>query len=369
MDVKEVEEVVKSSRDPVELRARMQKWITSRLPEAAEPQVGEITSPSATGMSSETLLFDAEWTEEGARERRSFVARVAPEVADVPVFREYDLEKQFRAIRLAGEHSAVPVPGTRWLETDPAALGAPFFVMDRVEGRVPPDIMPYPFGSWLQEASREDQRALQDATVGVLVALHGIDRAQVDTRFLELDRPEATALQRQLGDWRDYQLWVADGRDFPVLEDAYRWLRENFPADEGEPVISWGDSRIGNILFDGFRPAAVLDWEMVGIGPRGLDVGWCIFLHDFFQDLATMAGVEGMPHFMRRDDVAEEYEKRSGVGVSDLHWHETFAAWRHGGVMARIHSRRVLFEGAEWPDAADDVIPHKALLRQMIGGE
>lgn len=367
MDVEEVEEMVKSSRDPEELRVRMQRWLAERLPEGADPHVGDVSSPSSTGMSSETLLFDAEWTEDGTRASHSFAVRVAPEGADVPVFREYDLEKQFRAIRLVGEHSTVPVPRTRWLETDAAALGAPFFVMDRVDGRVPPDIMPYPFGSWLKEASREDQRALQDATVGVLVGLHGIDVSAVDVDFLELERTEATALQRQFGDWRDYQLWVSDGRHFPVIEDGYQWLQENLPQGEDEAVISWGDARIGNILYDGFRPAAVLDWEMVGLGPRGLDAGWCIFLHDFFEDLATMAGIDGMPHFMRREDVEEEYEKRSGVRLRDLHWYETFAAWRHAAVMARIHSRRVHFEGAEWPEAIDDVVPHKAMLLRMIG--
>ena len=63
------------------------------------------------------------------------------------------------------------------MELDPAAIGAPFFVMDRVEGRVPPDVMPYNFGmdSWVYDASPEEQRHLQEKSVEVLAALHAQD--------------------------------------------------------------------------------------------------------------------------------------------------------------------------------------------------
>ena len=53
-------------------------------------------------------------------------------------------------------------------------------------------------------------------------------------------------------------------------------------------MLSWGDSRIGNMIFDDFEPVAVLDWEMAALGPRELDLAWLIFLHRFFQDIAEM---------------------------------------------------------------------------------
>ena len=51
-----------------------------------------------------------------------------------------------------------------------------------------------------------------------------------------------------------------------------------------------GDARIGNVLYEGFTPVAVLDWEMAALGPRGLDLGWLVFLHAFFQMIARAAG-------------------------------------------------------------------------------
>src|SRR4051812_15338603 len=134
-----------STRDAAETGVRLAAWMTTVLPEGADPEVLDVVSPESNGMSSETLLFDAVWTEDGERTHHALVARVAPDVNDVPVFPTYDFETQFTVMQVVGEHGKdVPVPGVLWLELDTAAIGAPFFVMRRVEGRVPPDNMPYP---------------------------------------------------------------------------------------------------------------------------------------------------------------------------------------------------------------------------------
>jgi aminoglycoside phosphotransferase (APT) family kinase protein len=358
----------RSSRDPSALREPLERWLATRLPAGASPRVPSVSSPSSTGMSSETLLFDATWNEGGEERSGRFVARVEPAESDVPVFPVYDLELQFRVMRLVAEHSAVPVPHARWLELDPTALGARFFVMDRVDGRVPPDVMPYNMTSWLLEADREDQRRLEDASVGVLAALHAIDIRPLDVAFLEFDLPGETALRRHVENQRSYYDWMRGERRHPIIERAFAWLEEHWPKDEGEPVISWGDSRIGNMLYDGFTPVAVLDWEMAAIAPRGVDLAWMIFIHVFFEDIAQQAGLPGMPHFLHRDRMAELYEAKSGHPVRDLEFYETYAALRHAIVMARIHARRVRFGEAEWPADVDEPIMHRKVLERMLDG-
>src|SRR4051812_13587721 len=171
----EKNEITVSSRDAAATGKQIAEWMRSRLPDGADPEVLDVTAPEANGMSSETLLFDAVWTEDGERRHHALVARVAPDVNDVPVFPSYDFETPFNVMRLVGEQSAVPVPRVLWLELDPGPIGSPFFVMERVEGRVPPDNMPYPMGSWLLDADPADQRALQDASVRALAGIHAID--------------------------------------------------------------------------------------------------------------------------------------------------------------------------------------------------
>jgi aminoglycoside phosphotransferase (APT) family kinase protein len=360
--------MTKSTRDPAALQRALQAWIAGRLPAGAEPQVSEVTSPSATGMSSETLLFDMRWNEGGEAHTGAFVARVEPDLDDCPIFPVYDLKAQFELLRIVRERSRVPVPRARWLELERGPIGAPFFVMDRVEGRVPPDVMPYTFGSWLSEASPAERRSLQDASVGILAELHAIDASSPDLAFLALDLPGGTPLRRHFESQRRYYDWTRGERRHPLLEQAFEWLEKHWPADEGEAVLGWGDSRIGNVLYQGFEPAAVLDWEMAALGPRELDIGWMIFLHSFFDELARQMGKPGLPDFMRPEDVAATYSARTGYEPRDLDFYQAYAALRHGIIMTRIHARRVHFGEAEWPDDVDSVIHHRPTLEKMLDG-
>ena len=143
------------TRDLEDTRRALEGWLAVRRPDVDAVRVSDLVIPATNGMSSETLLFDVVWTEEGSERVEPFVARVAPDPGNVPVFRAYDLEGQFEVMRQVTLHTSVPVPRVHWLERDPVVLGAPFFVMERRYGVVPPDLMPYPFGgNWLFDASR-----------------------------------------------------------------------------------------------------------------------------------------------------------------------------------------------------------------------
>ena len=160
-------------------------------------------------------------------------------------------------------------------------LGTPFFLMDHVDGIVPPDVMPYTFGdNWFADAPAEQQRDLQDATVEVLAKLHSIPNADKTFGFLaEVVPPGDTPLRRHfnwLKDW--YEFAVPDIGRSPLVETRPDVARGQLPRRrrrDATPVLAWGDSRIGNVLYEDFRPVAVLDWEMATVGPararRGVD--------------------------------------------------------------------------------------------------
>ena len=78
---------------------------------------------------------------------------------------------------------------------------------------------------------------------------------------------------------------------------------------------------------------------MAALGPRELDVGWMIFLHCFFDELARSMGMPGLPDFMRPADVAATYRDLTGHEVRDLEFYQVYAALRHGIVMTRVHAR------------------------------
>ena len=355
----ESHEITVSSRASDQLQAGLERWLRGRRDDAT---VERLERPEGNGMSSETLLVDATW--DGALHR--LVARVAPAAEDVPVFRSYDLAMQFRVMRLVAERSDTPVPRCLWLEEDERVLGAPFFVMERVEGRVPKDNLPYTFEGWLLEATDAQRMALQDDTVWAVAGIHGVRLGDAETGLLGHDPSGPSALRQAVDAWQTYYRWLDLGTPLPVIDQAFRWLEAHWPADDGgDPVLSWGDARIGNVLYDGFRPVAVLDWEMAGLAPRGVDIGWMAYIHEFFQDIAEELGLPGLPGFMRMEDLVETYEARTGIRLRDWDFWRVFAAVRYGLIMARIRQRQLVFGEVEPSDDPEIGVMHREWLRRM----
>lgn len=370
--VEDVSRLQHSSRDSSTLPAVMSQWLATVLPGGAVPTVTVESGVDANGMSSETIILTGEWEQDGITTTQKWVVRVAPSAADVPVFPTYRMDHQFDVIRLVGELSDVPVPRVRWLEDTGEVLGTPFFLMDLADGVVPPDVMPYTFGgNWFADASADKQRELQDSTVEVLAKLHSIPNAENTFGFLaEVDPPGDTPLRRHfswLKEW--YEFAVADIGRSPLVERALAWLEQNFPDDVAAtpPVLAWGDSRIGNVLYEDFRPVAVLDWEMATVGPRELDVSWIIFAHMVFQELAGLAGLPGLPDVLREDDVRSTYEELTGTTLGALDWFYVYSGVIWCCVFMRTSARRVHFGEMEKPDDVESQFYHASLLKRLIG--
>ena len=156
------------------------------------------------------------------------------------------MEKQSRAIALAGELTDVPVPRIIGGDNDASILGSPFFVMERIDGIVPPDVMPYTFGdNWLYDASPDDQQTLVDSTVDVLASLHGIGDAD-DARSASSSSttPGDSAMRRHLEHTRRGTSSRAGTRRGRTLLDAdVRLARRALPRRRRRVPSSAGATR------------------------------------------------------------------------------------------------------------------------------
>ncbi|HEY9311696.1 phosphotransferase family protein [Williamsia sp.] len=361
----------RTSRDAATLPARLASWLSTVLPGGVTPTVEVDSGIDSNGMSSETIVLTATWESDGETTSRRYVARVTPADDDVPVFPQYRLDHQFEVMRLVRDMTDIPVPQVRWMEPTGDVLGTPFFLMDHVDGIVPPDVMPYTFGdNWFHDASVSDQRAVQDATVAVIAELHLMPNAVTTFGFLDEGNDGDTALRRNVNWCRSWYEFAAGaiGRS-ALLDRAFDWLEDHWPADAdaAEPVLLWGDARLGNTLYRDFRPVAVLDWEMTTVGPRELDIAWMIFAHRVFQHITTSLGLPGMPDTLTERDVVATYTELTGVAVGDLDWFYAYSAVIWGCVFMRTGARQVHFGEIEMPDEVDGLFHHRALLEQLIG--
>ncbi|UGT42324.1 phosphotransferase family protein [Nocardia yamanashiensis] len=357
----------RSSRDSATLLPRLTEWLAEQLPAHAAPQLTLGSGIDSNGMSAETLTLTLNWQEDGVARTAELIARVAPAAGDFPVYEHYDLRGQFEVMRIVAETSRVEVPRVRFLEPTGEVLGAPFLLMDRIDGLVPPDVMPYTFGNnWLFDADPEQQRRVQDGTVEALAKMHAIPDAATTFAFLEPPYPGATLLEKNLNRARAwYEFAARDTGPSPLVERILKWLDTSIP-EAGETVLSWGDARLGNIMYRDFTPVAVLDWEMATIGPRELDVAWILFGHRVFHGIAENFGFPGMPDFFREADVRAAYAEHSGVQLGDLTWYTMFAALNYAVVFMRAGGRQVHFGEMERPDDVEVFLHHKAIVETML---
>lgn len=350
-------ELTVHERDTEALRGALEGWLPGVLA-VSEVRVSDLVLPDA-GYSSATILFRAQH----AAGSLGLVLRLPPETSSFPVFPIYDFALQRAAIE-AVRRAGVPAPPVLALEDSGSVFGGPALLFERVAGEVPSDNPPYVFGGWLAGATDEQRARMVAGSVDVLARVHRVDPAEVPGLPGGGD-----ALRRHVESERAYYDWTrTDGIRIPVLEDAFDWLEEHWPREPGATVLLWGDARIGNIGYTDFVPTAVFDWEMVSTGPREIDLAWLIFLHRFFQDIAEVFELPGLPAFLHRDDVVARYESASGHRVRDLDWFLVYAALRHGIVMSRIKRRMIHFGQDQVPEDPDDYVMHAASLRRLLDG-
>ncbi len=319
-------------RDLAETQRRLVRWFGKRMPEARELRISGLSGPGTTGFSNDTLMFDLCWRSQDQPQRQALVLRLEP--SGYPVFPSYDLRLQFRIQRDLAE-TGIPLARMFFEETHEDVLGAPFYVMQRVEGRIPTDNPPYHVGGWVTEIPPEERAALWWSGLETLARIHCLDWKARELGYVNRRAPGDTPLERELAYYESYLAWAwteRHGVPHPVCSPAFEWLLKNRPS--GEPVsLCWGDSRIGNMIFDAGRCVAVLDWEMVSLGSPEMDLAWWIFLDRHHSE---GLGKPRLPGFPSREETVARYEELTGHHCRHLDYYEIFAAFRFTVIMIRL---------------------------------
>jgi aminoglycoside phosphotransferase (APT) family kinase protein len=220
---------------------------------------------------------------------------------------------------------------------DEAVIGAPFYVMELIEGDVLTAELPAALDD---EASRA---RIGDELVDALVEVHAVDWRACG---LEGYGKPTGYLERQLR--RFGGLWEHNRtRELPVLERVTAWLAEHLP-ESGDATIVHGDYRLGNTMFARGAPPrlnAIFDWELATIGDPLADVGYLVATWSQPDDpedaLRGLGAVTRRPGFPTREQLIARYEQRSRRSMSDVRWYMTLALWKSAVFLEGSYKRRL----------------------------
>jgi aminoglycoside phosphotransferase (APT) family kinase protein len=259
--------------------------------------------------------------------------------------------------------TAIPVPRVLAYCTDDTVIGAPFYVMEYVDGHVVRDQVPPALAD-----TPATRRAMSVALVDTLVALHAIDPDAVGLG--DFGHP-AGFLDRQVRRW--WQQWEASKtRELPAMDELHRLLEETVPVPSAAGIVH-GDYRLDNVMYapsDPSRIVAVLDWEMSTIGDPLCDVGLLlVYWADRAEDAAarTLHGnaLTSEEGFLTRAELLSAYGAGSARDLSALDWYVALGAYKLAiiaeGITARFLMGMTVGEGFDTVGTMVPVIVDSAL--------
>jgi aminoglycoside phosphotransferase (APT) family kinase protein len=248
-----------------------------------------------------------------------------------------------REARLLRALSGTParVPEVLAVGEDEATIGAPFYVMERVEGEA---IVTEVHAAIDTPA---EHRRIGEQLIDALVEIHDVDWRAAGLE--DFGKPTGY-LERQLR--RFGGLWELNKtREIPAVETVGAWLAEHMPNPNPptQATIVHGDYRLGNTMFALDAPArltAVLDWEMATIGDPLADIGYLCMMWAERGDpeeglRAALGNVTRADGFYTREELIARYEQRSGRSVGDIRWYVTLALWKSVVFMEGNYKRAI----------------------------
>jgi aminoglycoside phosphotransferase (APT) family kinase protein len=229
------------------------------------------------------------------------------------------------------------VPAVLGVCDDPSVIGAPFYLMAKLDGHVVTRHLPRELDT------PEDRRRIGEELVDALVEVHAVDwRAAGLEGFGKPSGYLERQLRRFLGLWEHNRT-----REIPAVEAVGEWLREHLP-ESGPATVVHGDYRLGNTMMAPAPPArlvAIFDWEMATIGDPLADVGYLCQLWTDRNDppggMFELSGVTREEGFPSREELLARYEERSGRSMTDIRWYRTLALWKSIVFMEGNYKRAV----------------------------
>ncbi|MFD4459522.1 phosphotransferase family protein [Nocardia sp. NPDC058480] len=297
---------------------RFSSWLRTEIPDVGSPISGRLIAGGKSNLTYEVTDGTRQWIV-----RRPPLGHVLATA--------HDMAREYR-VMAALAPTAVPVPEMYALCHDEDVLGAPFYVMERVDGT------PYRDAAELVALGPERTRAISTGLIDTLAALHAVDPAAVG--LADFGRPSGF-LARQVNRWRK-QLDASHTRELPAAVELHARLAADVPTESAVGIVH-GDFRLDNVLTDADdRPAAVIDWEMATLGDPLTDLALMIVygrLASGTSSNANVADASVAPGFLSEAEIIARYTARSDRDMSRFCFYLGLAAFKLAAILEGVHYR------------------------------
>lgn len=261
-------------------------------------------------------------------DNRQLVLRKQPASTLLPS--AHAVDREFRVMQALSQ-TEVPVPKVLFFHAERDVVGTPFYIMERLPGRVFSECA-------LPDMAPEERRAIYMGMAQAMAALHQVDWAAIG--LSDYGR-QGSYFSRQLARW-SRQWAMSKTREDAAIELLIQWLGENLP-DESETTISHGDFRLGNLMFHPTEPRVVgiLDWELSTLGHPLADVAFnCMAWRTLPEEYGGIRGLDlqalGIPS---EAEYLRHYYKCSGRNDGVTAFHFVFSLFRMAVIFEGIAAR------------------------------
>jgi len=312
--------VAPAQRNFSDLRNALHDWFSKRMPQATDIELQNFEYPRGAGQSHETILFDASWNEQRTRRNRGLVVRIKP--TSFTVFMDDMFVEQYQIMQVMRNSGRVRIAELMWLEEDPSILGSPFFVMEKLTGRVAVSIPSFMEVGWVVDLSPAERRKLWRNAVKQLAAIQSVPT----TEALFLSQSECgEPFMQEWTRWSRYLDILETREPAPFHREVHRRLIATMPSKRIDGIV-WGDARLGNMMVGkDLEILAVMDWEHPGLGGALHDLGWWLFTDRL---KVIDRGGDVLEGYGSRDETIALWAEETGLPIDDIDWYEAFAGFK-----------------------------------------
>jgi len=246
------------------------------------------------------------------------------------IAKAHDMIREFRVLQALEKAGYTKMPHPISCCEDESIIGAPFFLMEKVEGMIIRNRPP-------AEATEAFFRQLSQSALDVLIELHSLELSA--SGLGALGKPEGYAL-RQVQGWAE-RFQKAKTSEVPLIEKAFEWLLSSIPI-ESDVAFIHNDFKYDNLVISASGEVqAVLDWEMATVGDPLMDLGTTLayWAEAVDEDILKMFNLSYVPGNFTRRELVDYYASRTGRDLSDFGFYYVFGLCKVATIAQQIYQR------------------------------